>query len=94
LIDQLSHSFHYELEIDLLDLSINAQVSGLLDLTNQLRRVEQNLGGYATPCQTNAARLVLVDNCDTNVRILLNHGINDVHGRSRSDDNQIVFFHT
>jgi hypothetical protein len=89
----MSRLILHRTKVDPLDLDRDAKPPGLLDRPQDLRRVQEYLRRDATAGEADAARLVLVDHRDPDLRVLLDERLDDVHRRARPHDHHVVLFH-
>jgi hypothetical protein len=80
MVDYGSHPFHDFLEADFFEVNLDSENACTLYRPNNFGWVEQDFRWNTAPCQAYAARFILVDNGDLDVRVPLHHTIYNIHG--------------
>ena len=81
---------HDLLEIDGVDVDVDAEHLDILNRPHEFGRVQQYLRRDTTPRKADTSRRVFVDHCNAYAGVSLNHRAHQVHRRTRADRYCIV----
>src|SRR5208337_680139 len=91
LLDQVPEALHNEAEIDLIDSAVEADRLRILQRTDDVGRIDQDLGGYAPVIKTGATRRPLLHEGHLKARI--KGTPDDLHPAARSDNDDVELLH-
>ena len=90
--DDLPHTLHDQVVIDLFHPGMNADRFCLLNRADHVGGIEHHLGGDAPPVQTGPAQWAAIDDGHLHPA---RHGVGgDVHSCARANDDQVIFLHS